>query len=80
MSGFFLGKPLHWLMLVVICGGLWFAGWQRFHVIHFNLFAIVLLAISAFCVLVVLSGAKSGPKITREDILPDETEKRVSGD
>ncbi len=76
MSQLFLGKPLHWLLLVVISGGLWFAGLQRVHIVHFDAFIVALLAVSAVCVLIVLYGAKPDERITRDEILPDETEER----
>ncbi len=76
MSNLFLGKPLHWLMLIVISGGLWYAGGLRLHITHFDAFIVTLLAISAVCVLIVLYGTKPGERITRDKILPDETEER----
>jgi len=77
MSKIFLGKPLHWFLLTVIVAALWYAGTLRLHVIHFNLFILALLAISTFCVLVVLYGSKDGERLTRDEIVPDETEERL---
>lgn len=77
MSNFFLGKPLHWLMLVIVAAGLWYAGYLREHVIHFNAFILALLAVSAACVLLVLYGPGHGERITRDEIVPDETELRL---
>lgn len=77
MSNLFLGKPVHWLLLIVICGALWYAGDLRLHLIHFDAFIVALLAISAGCVLFVLYGTKPGERITRDDIVPDETELRL---
>ncbi len=79
MSNLFLGKPLHWLMLVVISAGLWVAGDKREHIVHFDAFIVALLAVSALCVLIVLCGTKPGERITRDEILPDETEE-IFGD
>ena len=76
MSNIFIGKPLHWLLLVVICGGLWYAGEERLHIVHFNAFIVALLAVSALCVFIVLYGSKPGERVTREEIVPDETEMR----
>ena len=76
MNDFFLGKPLHWLMLVLVWAGLWYAGDMRLHLIHFDAFIVALLAVSAVCVLIVLKGAKPGERITRDAILPDEAEER----
>ena len=77
MSSLFLGKPLHWLLLAIICAGLWYAGDLRLHLIHFDAFIVALLAISAACVLIVLYGTKPDERITRDDIEPDETELRL---
>jgi hypothetical protein len=74
MSGLFLGKPVHWLLLIVICAALWYAGSLRLHLIHFDAFIVALLAVSAGCVLFVLYGTKPGERITRDEIVPDETE------
>jgi len=77
MSTLFLGKPLHWLMLGVIAAGLWYAGDLREHIVHFDAFILALLAVSAGCVLLVLYGPGHGERITRDEILPDETEVRL---
>jgi hypothetical protein len=77
MSEIFLGKPLHWLMLVVIAAGLWWAGELRLHIVHFDAFIVALLAISTVCVLVVLYGPGHDERITRDEIVPDETELRL---
>jgi hypothetical protein len=77
MSNLFLGKPLHWLLAVVICAGLWYAGVLRLHLIHFDAFIVVLLAVSAACVLIVLYGPGRDERITRDEIVPDETELRL---
>jgi hypothetical protein len=74
MSNIFLGKPLHWLMLVIIAAGLWWAGDLREHIVHFDAFILALLAVSAACVLIVLYGPGQGERITRDEIVPDETE------
>ena len=77
MSNIFLGKPLHWLMLVAISAGLWWAGELREHIVHFDAFIVVLLGISTVCVLTVLYGPGHGERITRDEIVPDETELRL---
>ena len=77
MSNIFLGKPLHWLVLIVISGGLWYAGELRSHVIYFNSFILSVLAISVVSVLIVLYGPGHDQRITRDEIEPDETEIRL---
>jgi hypothetical protein len=76
MSNLFLGKPLHWLLLVVITAVLWYAGELRLHITHFNAFILSILAVSAACVLIVLYGPGQGERVTRDEIVPDETEIR----
>lgn len=77
MSNIFLGKPLHWLVLVIIAAGLWYVGELRLHVIHFNAFVLSVLAIGVLCVLLVLYGPGRNERITRDQIVPDETERRL---
>jgi hypothetical protein len=77
MSNIFLGKRLHWLILVAISAGFWWAGELREHIIHFDAFILAVLAISAACVLIVLYGTRRDERITRDEILPDETELRL---
>ena len=77
MSNFFLGKPLHWLLLVVVSAGLWYAGDLRLHIVHFDAFILALLAVSVACVLLVLYGPGHDERITRDEIVPDETELRL---
>jgi Mn2+/Fe2+ NRAMP family transporter len=79
MKDLFLGKPLHWFLLVAVCAGLWVAGDERLHLIHFDAFIVALLAVTVVCVLIVLRGYRPGERITREDIVPDETEERFGG-
>ena len=77
MSNVFLGKRLHWLILVVLAGALWYAGSLRVHIVHFDAFVVALLAVSVGCVLIVLYGPGLGDRITRDEIVPDETEQRL---
>jgi len=77
LASLFLGKPLHWLMLAIIAGGFWYVGEQRLHVIQFNAFILAVLAIGVLCVAVVLYGSKPGERLTRDAIVPDETEQRL---
>ena len=77
MSNIFLGKPLHWLLLIIIAAGLWYVGDLRLHIIHFDAFILALLAVAGACVAIVLYGPGHGERITRDDIVPDETELRL---
>lgn len=75
MKNIFLGKPIHWILLALVATGMWFIGTQRMHVIHFNSFVLIVIAVSAVCVLFVLFGYRQGEQLTRDEIVPDETEK-----
>jgi hypothetical protein len=77
MSNIFLGKPLHWLIAIIIAAGLWYAGGLRLHIVHFDAFIVALLAVSVACVLIVLYGPGRGTRMTRDEIVPDETELRL---
>ena len=46
MNRIFLGKPLHWLLLLAVVVLGWLAGRIRLHVTDFNLFVLLLLALS----------------------------------
>jgi hypothetical protein len=62
----FLGKPLHWLLWIVLIGVLYVLGANSFHVRHFIAFCLILLALSAACVIIIIAGYRDGERITRE--------------
>lgn len=72
MGRIFLGKPLHWGLIVLVVAIGWFIGHERLHVIWFNLFTVILLVISAVAVAVVLLTSKPGERITRDPLEPDQ--------
>jgi hypothetical protein len=72
MRRIFLGKPLHWGLLVILIIGGWLMGNAKLHVIGFNLFTIILLAVSAAVVAVVLMTSKPDEQITRDPLEQDE--------
>ena len=72
MGRIFLGKPLHWALIILLIAVGWAIGEQRMHVISFNLFVVVLLLASAAAVGVVLLTSKPGDRITRDPLEPDE--------
>lgn len=73
MRALFLGIWWHWVILIVVCGLLWLAGYQRLHVIHFNVFVSCLFAGTAVVVTVLLAGTRPGRRVTREKIEDDES-------
>jgi hypothetical protein len=72
MSRIFLGKPLHWAVLVglVILG--WVTGRARLHVIEFNTFIVGLLAVTVVALLAVLATSRRGEQVTRDPLEPDD--------
>lgn len=72
MSRIFLGKPLHWAVLV----GLVVLGWvtrrARMHVIEFNTFILGLLAVTVVVLLTVLATTRPDERVTRDPLEPDE--------
>lgn len=72
MSRIFLGKPLHWAIIVALVAAGWVTGRQRLHVIDFNLFVIGLLLVAAGAVLVVLRTSRPGERVTRDPLEPGD--------
>jgi len=72
MGRIFLGKPLHWGLVILLVAIGWIIGDARLHVIWFNLFTVVLLVISAAAVAVVLLTSRPGERITRDPLKPDQ--------
>ena len=71
MGQIFLGKPVHWALIVAVIVIGWLLGHQRLHVIWFDLFTISLLAASAAIVLVILLTSRPGEQVTRDPLEPD---------
>lgn len=73
MKRIFLGRPIHWLFILLIVGGGLVLGLQRLHVIHFNVFIIALFAVTVVLLALVLATAKGADPLTRDPIPePDE--------
>ena len=72
MGRIFLGKPLHWGLIVLLVAIGWIIGDARMHVIWFNLFTVILLVISAVAVAVVLLTSRPEERITRDPLEPDQ--------
>ena len=72
MSRVFLGKPLHWAVLVALIILGWVTGRARLHVIEFNTFILGLLAVTVVAVLLVLATSRPGEQVTRDPLEPDD--------
>lgn len=66
MKRLFLGKPLHWLLWLIVLVVLYSLGSSSFHVRYFNAFSMILLALSTVCVLIILFTYRRGERITRD--------------
>lgn len=71
MKKLFLGKPIHWLLWVVIVGVLFSLGRIHFHTNNFTLFILVLAALSTACVATIIATYRKGDRITREPFEDD---------
>ena len=65
----FLGKPWHWVLLVVAAGLLWYCGSKRLHVIEFNLFILAMLIGTAASVLAIIWFHQEGEQVTRDALV-----------
>ena len=72
MKKLFIGKPLHWIMIVFAIGAMYRLGAGQFHRVDYTEFLFVVIGIAAACVLIVLITYRRGDRITR-DSLEDET-------
>ena len=68
----FLGKPLHWAILVFIVALGWVTGRARLHVVEFNTFILGLLAVTVVALLVVLATSRPDEQVTRDPLEPDD--------
>ena len=68
MSEVFLGKPTHWLMLIVVAGILWVVGEYHLHVSQFHYFVFIVLGLSLVCLVFVVLGHKKGERVMREPL------------
>lgn len=65
-SEIFLGRPLHWLLWLVLLAVLSWLGANSVHVRQFVPFMAVVLLLSAGAVAIILLSYKPGDRITRE--------------
>lgn len=72
MGRIFLGKPLHWGLIVVLIVVGWYLGHQKTHVIWFNLFTALLLVLSAAVVIAVILTTKPHETVTRDPLEPEQ--------
>lgn len=66
MKEIFIGKPLHWLIWIVVGVVLYLLGSMKLHVQSFVPFMFAVLALAAGAVLLVILTYRKGDRITRE--------------
>ncbi len=71
MGKIFLGKPVHWLVFVIVLGALTFLGHGLYQTRSYNLFLTILLIMTALSVIAVLVTTKKGEQVTREPFEDD---------
>jgi len=71
MSRIFLGKPIHWLIFVIIMGVLAWLGFGLVQTRNFHLFLIVLVALVAGSVAAIMLTTKNSDRVTREPFEDD---------
>lgn len=72
MRQVFLGRPVHWALLVLIAAVLWVVGEVHWHVSFFNRYSAVVFALSLGAVALVVFAHRRGELVTREPP-PDES-------
>ena len=68
MKRVFLGRPVHWLLAMILVGGGAALGEQRLHVIEFNLFLILLFVAVIVLIALVLKTSSGDAPITRDPV------------
>ena len=68
MKRVFLGRPVHWLLAMILVGGGAALGEQRLHVIEFNLFLILLFVAVIVLIALVLKTSGGDAPITRDPV------------
>ncbi|MGH1357896.1 MAG: hypothetical protein ACRBC3_03955 [Burkholderiaceae bacterium] len=72
MNRIFLGKPLHWALLIILVALGWVTGAYKSHVIHFNTFVIGAIVVTIGIVFAVLKTSAPDEQVTRDPIVLDD--------
>lgn len=81
MNRIFLGRPSHWIGLIVAFGCLATLGLYHLHTSQYNLFALAAFVIGLGLVLLVVLPHKPGERVTRDPIeIPADDHDTLIGD
>lgn len=72
MKNLFLGKPIHWAMIVAVFAALYWLGAKRYHLLDYNDFLFILLGIAVACVVLVVATYREGDRVTRDPLDEEE--------
>ena len=71
MRAIFLGKAIHWLVLVVVMAIMWWLGANLVQTRDYHFFLAVLFALTVGAVAVVILTTRKGEQVTREPFEDD---------
>lgn len=71
MRGLFIGRPVHWLMVVAVGAALYWLGDRQFHRIDYTGFLFAVLGLAVFCVVFLRATHRRGERVTREPLEDD---------
>ncbi len=71
MRDLFLGKLIHWLVLVVVIAIMWWLGTNLVQTRNYHLFLTVLFLVTVGAVAVVIVTTRKGEQVTREPFEDD---------
>ena len=71
MRTLFLGKAVHWLVVVVVMAILWWLGTNLVQTRNYNLFLTILFVVTAGAVAVIVVTTRKGEQVTREPFEDD---------
>ena len=74
MRALFLGKAVHWLVVVVVMAILWWLGTNLVQTRNYNLFLTILFVVTAGAVAVIVVTTRKGEQVTREPFEDDSGE------
>ena len=66
MRGLFLGKVVHWLVLVIVVAIMWWLGANLVQTRNYHLFMLVLFLVTVGAVAVIIVTTRKGEQVTRD--------------